>query len=352
MWYFPFFALTAQNDTPATRQAPASTIRYGIQDRLPVNGRTGLGLQGAERGEQHQREAGGDQQGAAGAGADPALEPLERLDRLLFGVVDDQLPDVLALPDHALSSSAPGMGDLSTPRAGPGVVPSRPRAARPGASDPLVGRLGGQDGLAVDGPDRGQRGDLERGHGGVVGQLDVQRRAGFAQLGGEGERAAEEGLDVVQRHGRRGRVVPVLDLGPGVRVVLQPLRSTRMRRVPTAASAERPSGNRSIWRMRATVPTVGAHVAAADLTPPLDEDHAELAVARLAVVDQRPVAGLEDVQRQHEGREEDRAEREHGQGARSSRDGAGADLVEVRALGVLGQGEARRRCAPGRPGRR
>ena len=95
---------------------------------------------------------------------------------------------------------------------------------------------------------------------------------------------------------------------------------TRSRAVPTVTSAYRPSGNRLASTIRATVPTSNAGVAATDLRAALDQHDAELGLAGEAVLDQRAVAGLEDVQRERGVREQHRAEREHRQ--RACRHGA------------------------------
>ena len=58
-----------------------------------------------------------------------------------------------------------------------------------------------------------------------------------------------------------------------------------------------------------------AHVPAADLAPALDENDAELAVAFEHVAHHQPIARLEHVERQVGVREENRAERKHGQDA-------------------------------------
>ena len=163
----------------------------------------------------------------------------------------------------------------------------------------------------------------------VVGQLEVERRRGLAQLGaaarppgaaarstsstGAPRVAAGAGRHGVARRGRSpSRLVgPVDHLGPRVRVVVQPgaRPGCGARRPRPTASGRRASRRLHDAGHRADV---GADVAAAHLRATLDEHHAELAVAGQAVAHQAPVAGLEDVQGQDHPGHEDRAQREHG----------------------------------------
>ena len=150
----------------------------------------------------------------------------------------------------------------------------------------------------------------------VVRQLHRRGRHGLAQLRGEGQHSPQHGDDLVEPVAEvllRANVGPLLHLGPRIGVVLEPGAH------PDPAG---PDGHDGV----ATVAELGdldhaghhadrrAHVTAADLAPPLDEDDAELGrVGGQAVLDELAVAGLEDVERQHAAREQDRSEREHPQ---------------------------------------
>ncbi len=76
--------------------------------------------------------------------------------------------------------------------------------------------------------------------------------------------------------GRRRGIVPLLDLGPGVRIVVQPLDDSDPH---DADGAEREPTVGQLGRLDdlGDGAHTEAHVATADLAPPLDEDDAELA---------------------------------------------------------------------------
>ena len=119
----------------------------------------------------------------------------------------------------------------------------------------------------------------------------------------------------------------VLDLGPGVGVVVEPLDDPDPPR-PDRVEADQAAVVEPGVDDRRHRPDVEPEVAAADLRAPLDEHHAELAVAVEAVDRQLAVAGLEHLERERDVREVDDAQREHGpprvHGLRCQRDRASA----------------------------
>ena len=148
-------------------------------------------------------------------------------------------------------------------------------------------------------------------------------------------RSGAEHRRAARRRGRRlgVGVGPVLDArraGTGRRAATS---TTRIRRTPTATSAQRPSGSSRGLDDAGHGADVGADVAAADLAPPLDQHDAELArsPARQSL---RPAPGSAARRRAAAGqpREQHRAEREHRAAARqpSSTRAEGGDVGHLR----------------------
>ena len=172
--------------------------------------------------------------------------------------------------------------------------------------------------LAVDRPERGQRGDLEGGQDRVGVQLHVEGRGGLAQLGGEGQGPAEA-AGRRRPAGSAGALVSSQSLtsarGYGSS---SSQRSMRMRRVPTAASAERPSGKRSTCTILATVPTsVRTSPPPTSLPRSMRTTPNSPSPASQSSTSAR-YRGSNTCSGQDERREEHRAEREHRQGRASS----------------------------------
>jgi hypothetical protein len=155
-----------------------------------------------------------------------------------------------------------------------------------------------------------------RGQHRVVGHLGGHGRRRVAELGLKREHATEVGEHAVECI--IGQVVvdvgPVVHVGDRVRVVWQPLadgdapRPHRHERRPPV----RQGRHLHDARHRADV---APDVAAAHLAAAFDQNHAELGLTREAVGDQRSVARLEDVERQHGAGQQHGAEREHRQPA-------------------------------------
>ena len=138
----------------------------------------------------------------------------------------------------------------------------------------------------------------------------------LAELRTHGQHTTEQSLHVVPPHG--GVVGDALGLADHVdlrareRIIVEPLLDAK------ALGADRREQVAPVGRARRLDDArhradVEARVAASDLVAALDEHDAEATVTAEARLDQRAVSLLEDVQRQHRVREEDRAEWEHRQ---------------------------------------
>ena len=138
--------------------------------------------------------------------------------------------------------------------------------------------------------------------------------ARVAGLGGQTEGSPQQARCTPRARRRsraRGRVGPVLHLGDRVGVVGQPARAPAAGGRPTAAMAHRPSGSSTASTMRATVPTSVRTSSPPTSLPRSISTTPNSRSSGQAVVDQRPVARLEHVQRQPGRRHQHGAEREH-----------------------------------------
>ena len=299
---------------------------------------------------------------AADAEADEATEALERVDRLLLGVGDGELLELARAPAGTLLSSLgydvscsratclPRRAQpLSPAEAGLEQLGLRRRAASSSRSRRSSTPVGARAALLVGRPERRERRGLERAEAGSSASSTVAGDRRLAELGGEAEHPAQQRpAAAAQRLARPspagGSSAKSSTTARGLRVVGQPLDD------PDAADADggqRPAAVGELGGLddAGDGADVGAHVAAADLAPPLDQHDAELGldVAGEQCCGHRPVAGLEDVQRQHDRREQHRrragtsaARRRSAIAAVARPGGRGlrAELVERRALRV------------------